>query len=95
MAKSFGKENEDEGGEESESGGPPDPNQDGATCCEDEQDAPLQAQAILFAPEEIRDDAAEGQHLYLGFVRTEIRRNGMETPLPCLEREQSDVDPAR
>lgn len=43
-------------------------------------------------PDGFIEDAAEGRHLYLDFVRTEIVRSGMEMEIECLDRAARDED---
>ncbi|CAL8096187.1 unnamed protein product [Orchesella dallaii] len=98
MARSFGEDEKDKRNEKKA------PDAEGAAALsgrsgQDEDDG-AHVQPPLYFPEDIREDAAEGQHLYLDFVRTEIQRHGMDVELPCLELSNEHavtdiVDPAR
>lgn len=45
---------------------------------DDEEKKP--ALIVNHVPREIREEAEEGRHLYIDFVRREIQRNGLDTP---------------
>ncbi|ODN05949.1 Bcl-2-like protein 2 [Orchesella cincta] len=101
MARSFGKDEDEKKGNDKRA-----PKLEGAaggcSCAagDEEDGAAAVVQQPQYFPEEIRDEAAEGQHLYLDFVRTEIQRHGLEVQLPCLTISNEQpvaeiVDPAR
>lgn len=98
MARSFGEDK----GEDNENDKDRSGYQEGAAwnggSRGDEADSTELVPTSEYHAEDLREDAAEGQHLLLDFVRTEMLRNGLETELPCLANQQpaeDSVDPER
>jgi hypothetical protein len=55
-------------------------------------DDPFESLPRLPTPDEIREEADEGRHLLLDFVRTEISRNGIPVNERCLNVNDVDED---